>query len=178
MSKLNIGFWQAVSKILRHQPWFVSQFPIKFRIQFKGLVFSIRALHGQTPACLSQLPLPYITCMCLRSSDQDLMVDPPCRLKTKGECAFEVVAPKFWNSFPLDPLNFLFLLPFIVKHFVLSALESRCIIELYLLTVGEYLKYTHICIGTTNLMMCTDCEVRSFSPISLWYLWISLYFLT
>ena len=76
--------------------------PIKFRIQFKVLVVTYRALHGQAPTYIRDLLQPYLTSRSLRSSDQGLLVVPRSRLKTKGDCAFEVVAPKLWNSLPLN----------------------------------------------------------------------------
>lgn len=45
---------------------------------------------------------PYNTRRNLRSSDQGVLVILPSRLKTKGGCAFEAVAPKLWNCVPLD----------------------------------------------------------------------------
>ncbi len=75
--------------------------PIKFRIRFKVLVFTYRALHGQAPAHISDLLHPYFTSWSLKSSDQGLLVVPRARLKTKGDRAFEVVAPTLWSALPL-----------------------------------------------------------------------------
>lgn len=33
---------------------------------------------------------------------QAVLVDRQAKLKTKGDCIFEVVAPKLWNSLTLD----------------------------------------------------------------------------
>ncbi len=76
--------------------------PIKFRIHFKVLVFTYRALHGQAPAYISDLLHPYVTSRSLRSSDQGLLVLPHAQLRTKGDCAFEVVALTLWNALPID----------------------------------------------------------------------------
>lgn len=38
----------------------------------------------------------------IRSSNQGLLVVPRAQLKTKGDCAFEVVAPTLWNTLPAD----------------------------------------------------------------------------
>ncbi len=76
--------------------------PIKFRIQFKVLVITFRALHGQAPAYIRDLLQPHTASRSVTSPDQGLLVVPRSRLKTKGDCAFEVVAPKLWNSLPLD----------------------------------------------------------------------------
>lgn len=76
--------------------------PVQFRIQFKVLVFTYRAIHGQAPAYISDLTHPYRTSRSLRSSDQGLLVVPRTRLKTKGDRAFEAVAPRLWNELPRD----------------------------------------------------------------------------
>ena len=76
--------------------------PIRFRIHFKVLVFTYRALHGQAPEYISDLIHPYIASRSLRSSDQDLLAVSCSQLKTKGDHAFEVVAPTLWNSLPSD----------------------------------------------------------------------------
>ncbi len=47
---------------------------------------------------ISNLLHPYITSRSLRSSDQGLLVVPRAQLKTKGDLAFEVVAPTMWNT--------------------------------------------------------------------------------
>ena len=75
--------------------------PIQFRIQFKVMVITYRTRHGQAPAYIGDLLQPYVTSRSLRSSGQGLLFVPRTRLKTKGDCAFEVVAPKLWNSLPL-----------------------------------------------------------------------------
>ncbi|KAF7645225.1 hypothetical protein LDENG_00208150 [Lucifuga dentata] len=36
----------------------------------------------------------------LRSSDQGLLAISQSKLKTRGDCAFAVVAPRLWNSLP------------------------------------------------------------------------------
>ncbi len=76
--------------------------PIKFGTHFKVLVFTYRALHGQAPVYISDLLHPYFTSRSLRSSDQGLLPVPRARLKTKGDCAFKVVAPTLWNTPPID----------------------------------------------------------------------------
>lgn len=76
--------------------------PVHLRIHFKVLVFTHRALHGLTPAYISDLLQPYSASRSLRSSDQVLLAVPRTRLKTKGDRAFGVVAPGLWNALPLD----------------------------------------------------------------------------
>lgn len=76
--------------------------PIKFRIKSKIHVIRFGAFQGRTPALLKKLLQQHGPNRNLRSSDQGLLVSPCSRLKTKGGCAFEVVAPKLWESLPLD----------------------------------------------------------------------------
>lgn len=76
--------------------------PIKFSIKSKIHVIRFGAFQGRTPAFVKQLLQQHGPNRNLRSSDQGLLVSPCSRLKTKGGCAFEVVAPKLWESLPLD----------------------------------------------------------------------------
>jgi len=66
------------------------------------LLLYYRSLHGQAPVYICDLLHPYMTSRSLRSSDQGLLVVPRTRLKTKGDRAFEIVAPTLWNALPLD----------------------------------------------------------------------------
>ncbi|KAF7647387.1 hypothetical protein LDENG_00173130 [Lucifuga dentata] len=75
---------------------------MKSRIHFKILVLTYKAVHGQSPAYISELLRPYAMNRSLRSSDQALLSVPRSRLKTKGDRAFKVMAPKLWNFLPLD----------------------------------------------------------------------------
>lgn len=76
--------------------------PVHFRIQFKVLTVTFRALHGQAPPYISDLIFPYSSGRSLRSSDRHLLAVPRSRLKTKGDRAFQVAAPRLWNALPLD----------------------------------------------------------------------------
>uniref|UniRef100_A0A3P9C069 Reverse transcriptase domain-containing protein n=1 Tax=Maylandia zebra TaxID=106582 RepID=A0A3P9C069_9CICH len=75
--------------------------PIEFRIRFKILVLTYRALNGQAPDYLSKILIKYTAARHLRSQTQSLLVVPRTRLKTKGDRAFQSVAPRLWNSLPL-----------------------------------------------------------------------------
>uniref|UniRef100_A0A3B4AA36 folate gamma-glutamyl hydrolase n=1 Tax=Periophthalmus magnuspinnatus TaxID=409849 RepID=A0A3B4AA36_9GOBI len=54
------------------------------------------------PAYLRDLLQPYTPPRALRSADQLLLAVPKARLKTRGDRAFSVAAPKLWNSLPLS----------------------------------------------------------------------------
>ncbi len=75
--------------------------PVHFRIHFKILVLTFRALHGQAPAYISELLEFYNPSRSLRSSGQCLLVTPYTRFKTRGDRAFQAVAPRLWNALPL-----------------------------------------------------------------------------
>ena len=61
-----------------------------------------KALNGMAPLYITEL-LSYRTCSRkLRSTDQKLLAVPKSRLKTYGDRAFSVAAPKLWNELPLD----------------------------------------------------------------------------
>lgn len=53
-----------------HPSWL----PIKFRVHFKVLVLTYRALHCQAPGYISDLLHLYITSISFRSSDQSLLI--------------------------------------------------------------------------------------------------------
>ena len=76
--------------------------PVKFRIDFKILLITYKALHGLAPAYISELLSPYSTIRPLRSSRQNLLAVPHTKLKTKGDCAFAALAPKLWNNLPIS----------------------------------------------------------------------------
>lgn len=76
--------------------------PVKFRVDFKILLLTFKALHGLAPSYLTDLLKPYVPDRNLRSSDSALLVVPKSRLITKGDRAFSIKAPRLWNSLPKD----------------------------------------------------------------------------
>ena len=49
---------------------------------------------------MSELLVIYVPLRNLRSTGQNLLVEPKARLKTYGDRAFSVCAPKLWNKLP------------------------------------------------------------------------------
>jgi len=90
--------YEHISPILASLHWL----PIHFRIHFKILLFTFKALNGLAPIYLSELLHPYTPSRSLRSADQLLLTVPKARLKLRGDRAFSVAAPKLWNALPLD----------------------------------------------------------------------------
>ena len=76
--------------------------PVKFRIEFKIVLFVYKALHGMVPPYLAELlqGKPK-TRYQLRSGKNDLLFVPPSSRKTFGDRAFAHAGPTLWNSLPL-----------------------------------------------------------------------------
>ena len=90
---------EHISPILYSLHWL----PISFRIQFKILLLTFKALHGLAPSYLSELIVPYVSSReGLRSSNKNLLKIPKSKLVSCGDKSFTVAAPKLWNSLPLE----------------------------------------------------------------------------
>ncbi len=76
--------------------------PVRFRIEYKLLVFVFKSLNGLAPTYLDALVKRHTSARSLRSSDQQLLTIPRARLKLKGDRAFSVAAPKLWNLLPVS----------------------------------------------------------------------------
>ena len=74
--------------------------PVRFRIDFKLLLITYKSLNGLAPSYLSDLIHFHSPSRALRSSDLLLLDVPRSRLKTRGDRAFAVAAPRLWNSLP------------------------------------------------------------------------------
>ncbi|KAF7663241.1 hypothetical protein LDENG_00215770 [Lucifuga dentata] len=74
---------------------------------FKTLIFTFRTVYGQADLLQS-----YTSRRSRRSSGQRSLEVPRTRLRTRGDCAFQVVAPKMWNELhpPSAPLTLRLLL--------------------------------------------------------------------
>ena len=82
--------------------------PVEFRIHFKIIIITFKAIHGQAPVYLQELinkreEKSYN----LRSCAMGIMLQTPRTLtkKTLGDCAFLAVAPKLWNGLPSQIRN-------------------------------------------------------------------------
>lgn len=76
--------------------------PIRFRVDFKILMLTYKALHELAPQYLTELLTPYTPKRDLRSSDTGLLTVPSTRLRLMGDRAFSSLAPKLWNSLPIE----------------------------------------------------------------------------
>ena len=76
--------------------------PVRQRIDYKILLLTYCALNNLAPAYLRDLLCYYQPSRTLRSSCQNLLVEPKFRLSSCGSRAFVYAAPRLWNSLPLD----------------------------------------------------------------------------
>uniref|UniRef100_A0A672G1H3 Reverse transcriptase domain-containing protein n=1 Tax=Salarias fasciatus TaxID=181472 RepID=A0A672G1H3_SALFA len=90
--------WTRISPILKELHWL----PVSYRVNFKILVLTFRALHDQAPSYIRDLLQPYSPVRALRSADQNLLKVPRTRFKTRGARSFQAVAPRLWNDLPLS----------------------------------------------------------------------------
>ena len=77
--------------------------PIMYRIHYKLLLLTFKALNGLGPQYLSDLLQPVTsTHRVLRSSSQNLLIIPFSKSVTYADRSFSVAAPTLWNAIPAD----------------------------------------------------------------------------
>lgn len=74
--------------------------PIRERIHFKLLLLTWKALNGEAPSYIRDMLRTKEQVRQLRSSHNSQLEVPRTNLKTYGDRAFSVQAPKLWNSLP------------------------------------------------------------------------------
>jgi len=77
---------------------------VKFRIEFKILLITFKALKGLAPTYIDSLISIKSASQCdLRSSNDSLLLSYPKPLSkaTLGDRSFTYAAPKLWNALPL-----------------------------------------------------------------------------
>ena len=89
-----------ITPLLQNLHWL----PVKFRINFKILLITFKAIHGLAPMYVQDLISTKLNGRyALHSSSEILLKSPACKtLATLGDCAFMVAAPKLWNVLPVD----------------------------------------------------------------------------
>lgn len=87
-----------VSPVLKDLHWL----PVEERVTYKVLLLTFKALHGLAPSYLADLLKYYVPTRSLRSRNQNLLQEPPYRLKTYGARSFQCCAPRLWNKLPED----------------------------------------------------------------------------
>lgn len=87
-----------ISPVLASLHWL----PVKFRIDFKILLLTYKALNGQAPSYLKELIVPYYPTRTLRSQNAGLLVVPRVLKSRLGTRAFSYQAPLLWNHLPVS----------------------------------------------------------------------------
>src|SRR4029434_6150953 len=72
--------------------------PVTFRIYFKVLLLTYKALNGQGPSYIANSFTTYTPARTLRSSDTGLLQVTRSSHKKIGDAAFVNYAPKLWNT--------------------------------------------------------------------------------
>ncbi len=123
-----------------------------------------QANHGQAPAYISDMLHLYVISRSLRSSNQGLVAVPCTGMKTKGDRAFETVAPRLSNALPPDLRAVTFVTLFkkqlkvhlldrhFISHSVYFYIISFCILVLVLFTVVllSWCFFLLLCVVTLN----------------------------
>ena len=86
------------SPILQKLHWL----PVEQRVIFKVLLLTYKALNNLAPVYISNSLVRYEPSRNLRPTDKYLLRIPQIRLKTYGDRAFSVAAPRLWNALPMD----------------------------------------------------------------------------
>ena len=89
---------EHITPILRSLHWL----PVHYRIVFKILLLTYKALNGLAPDYIRDLLRYSDSRRTLRSSSNRLLNEPRANLKTYGERAFSVSAPRLWNKLPFQ----------------------------------------------------------------------------
>lgn len=95
---LRLKKYDHISLALKKLHWL----PVKQRIQYKIILLTWKALHNEAPLYVRNMLTPYQPTRQLRSGDQMLLQVPRTKLKTYGDRAFSVAAPREWNSLPQE----------------------------------------------------------------------------
>ena len=89
--------FEHITPILKELHWL----PVQYRIQYKILTITYKALHDQSPVYIRNLLEIYQPRRTLRSqNDSSTLVIPKSRTVTYGNRMFSTVAPKLWNALP------------------------------------------------------------------------------
>ncbi|XP_073715700.1 uncharacterized protein [Misgurnus anguillicaudatus] len=88
--------YDHISPILASLHWL----PVKYRIQFKILLITYKALNGLAPSYIKELLSEYNPPRKLRSQNLGDFIIPKISKASKGGRSFFYLAPKLWNDLP------------------------------------------------------------------------------
>ena len=86
--------YSHITPVLKELHWL----PIKFRIEYKIIMMTFKALNGLAPQYIEDLVTKYQPSRNLRSMNAGKLVQPPHKNDAYGGRSFEVVAPMLWNG--------------------------------------------------------------------------------
>ena len=92
---------EHITPILFNLHWL----PVNYRIIFKILLITYKALNDLAPSYVRDLLTPYTPSRQLCSSSKELLSIPHFNLKTYGARSFSVAARILWNTLPSDIKN-------------------------------------------------------------------------
>ena len=75
--------------------------PVQYRIQYKLLLYTFKALNGLAPIYLEELINIYQPTRSLRSEHEMRLIQPRIRTKLYGERRFDKATANLWNSLPI-----------------------------------------------------------------------------
>ena len=87
-----------ISPVLSNLHWL----PVKFRIEYKILLLTYKALNGLAPTYLTELISYYKPSRDLRSQSAGSLLVPRINKVTSGSRAFSYKAPQLWNNLPVS----------------------------------------------------------------------------
>ena len=90
--------YDHITPVLQELYWL----PVRYRIHFKILLLTFKALNGMVPAYISDLiNVRKHACYSLRSDSGTILLHPVgTKKKSFGDRSFSVAAPTLWNAFP------------------------------------------------------------------------------
>ena len=88
--------YEHITPVLMELHWL----PISVRAEFKLMLLVYKALNGLAPQYIRGMLYVHQPVRNLRSSSMELLKVPKSRLKTIGDRAFSIHAPRIWNNLP------------------------------------------------------------------------------
>ena len=126
--------YSHVTPLLKLLHWL----PIKYRIIFKVLLITFKAINGLKPVYISELfsIRDVSLSRCCLCSTNSLMLNYPAlkSRKTLGNWSFSMAAPKLWNELPSDIRD-----PTSIKTFFLN--KPFIVLKLMLFDVYKFLYF-------------------------------------
>ena len=85
---------EHITPVLMNLHWL----PIKQRIAFKVLLMVYKAINKMSPQYIRDMLIDHRPSRQLRSSSLSLLQEPRSKLKSAGDRAFSIFAPRLWNN--------------------------------------------------------------------------------